>query len=354
MAAIGKDCMFEPSSLILVYTGPGAHPTCIECCCTEIQELVQPGYHVVQVGAAELLDGGWEQATALLVMPGGRDIPYCLLLNGDGTSRIRRYVESGGAYLGICAGGYFGCGYVEFDKGGPLEVLGPRELRFFPGVARGPVYTGFRYEDDQGARAIRVRVEELRGKARILVPPGGSQPLADASNTSTKESGEEASASGRVKEGDEEKGAYVGLTYFNGGCEFLPMDRSSDRPWHADHIEVVATYVDEDGGAADASSNQAVSTPGQVNGASGGTSGQRENDSSPSRVAAASHGGHAAAVRCAVGRGVALLMGIHPEMSIVSRTTMARIYVSLTFRPGKAGLRELRGTRCGGCGECVP
>eukprot|EP00899_Mesostigma_viride_P023006 jgi/Mesvir1/3890/Mv19837-RA.2 len=248
--------------------------------------------------------------------PSGTRRPYCLLLNGDGTSRIRRYVESGGAYLGICAGGYFGCGYVEFDKGGPLEVLGPRELRFFPGVARGPVYTGFRYEDDQGARAIRVRVEELRGKARILVPPGGSQPLADASNTSTKESGEEASASGRVKEGDEEKGAYVGLTYFNGGCEFLPMDRSSDRPWHADHIEVVATYVDEDGGAADASSNQAVSTPGQVNGASGGTSGQRENDSSPSRVAAASHGGHAAAVRCAVGRGVALLMGIHPEMSI--------------------------------------
>ena len=37
-----------------------------------------------------------------------------------------------------------------------LEVKGPRELAFFPGVAAGPVYPGFRYESEAGAHAARV------------------------------------------------------------------------------------------------------------------------------------------------------------------------------------------------------
>lgn len=37
-----------------------------------------------------------------------------------------------------------------------LEVRGPRELAFFPGVAVGPVYPGFRYESEAGAHAARV------------------------------------------------------------------------------------------------------------------------------------------------------------------------------------------------------
>lgn len=37
-----------------------------------------------------------------------------------------------------------------------LEVKGARELAFFPGVAAGPVYAGFRYESEDGAHAARV------------------------------------------------------------------------------------------------------------------------------------------------------------------------------------------------------
>ena len=62
---------------------------------------------------------------------------------------------SGGGYLGLCAGGYYGASYVEFSKGDPvLEVCGERELKLFRGRAIGPVYPGFEYQTNRGARAV--------------------------------------------------------------------------------------------------------------------------------------------------------------------------------------------------------
>ena len=39
-----------------------------------------------------------------IVFPGGRDSPYHDKLKGPGNKLIRRFVESGGWYLGLCAG----------------------------------------------------------------------------------------------------------------------------------------------------------------------------------------------------------------------------------------------------------
>ena len=52
------------------------------------------------------------------------------------------YVKSGGSYLGLCAGAYYGCARVVFEPGTPLEVVGGRELQFFPGTARGAAFPG--------------------------------------------------------------------------------------------------------------------------------------------------------------------------------------------------------------------
>lgn len=61
--------------------------------------------------------------------------------------------------LGFCSGGYYGSSNVEFEVGDPImEVSGPRELRFFPGTARGCAYKGFKYGDESGARALKVNV----------------------------------------------------------------------------------------------------------------------------------------------------------------------------------------------------
>lgn len=52
------------------------------------------------------------------------------------------FVHAGGRYLGLCAGAYYGCARVVFEPGTPLEVVGDRELAFFPGIARGAAFPG--------------------------------------------------------------------------------------------------------------------------------------------------------------------------------------------------------------------
>src|SRR5439155_581244 len=77
---------------------------------------------------------------SLFIMPGGRDQPYHAGLQGEANQQIRAFVEEGGAYVGICAGAYYGSARVEFDRGFPLEVCEERELCFFSGTAVGPAY----------------------------------------------------------------------------------------------------------------------------------------------------------------------------------------------------------------------
>lgn len=98
---------------------------------------------------------------ALLVFPGGADLGYCRTLNGEGNRRISRYVNNGGAYLGFCAGGYYGSSKCEFEVDDPkLGVVGERELGFFPGVCRGLAFEGFVYHSEAGARAADVKIHK--------------------------------------------------------------------------------------------------------------------------------------------------------------------------------------------------
>ena len=78
-------------------------------------------------------------------MPGGADLPYCKKLNGAGNAAIRRFVEQGGMYFGICAGAYYGCRDIEFHKSRSDEITGARELAFIDATAYGslPSLAGF-------------------------------------------------------------------------------------------------------------------------------------------------------------------------------------------------------------------
>ncbi len=77
--------------------------------------------------------GSWRKQAAAIALGGGYDLGYINALGKAGMSQIQDYVREGGSYLGLCAGAYFACDYIEFDKGGPLEVVGERWLKFFPG-----------------------------------------------------------------------------------------------------------------------------------------------------------------------------------------------------------------------------
>jgi biotin--protein ligase len=108
-----------------------------------------------------LLKEPWAPTCALLVIPGGADLGYCRVLNGAGNRAITSFVRRGGAYLGFCAGGYYGSQRCEFEVGDPaLEVVGTRELGFFPGTCRGGALKGFAYHSERGARAVRLKVRK--------------------------------------------------------------------------------------------------------------------------------------------------------------------------------------------------
>jgi len=66
---------------------------------------------------------------ALFVMPGGAATPFLQKLKVQGNQKIKDYVFSGGHYLGICAGAYYACTRVEFEKDIPaLCIIRQNEL----------------------------------------------------------------------------------------------------------------------------------------------------------------------------------------------------------------------------------
>ena len=149
-----------------------------------------------------ILNEPWTASCALLVFPGGADMGYCRSLNGEGNRTIERYVRRGGAYLGFCAGGYYGSSRCEFEVGNRvLEVIGPRELGFFPGTCRGCAFKGFVYHSEAGAKAVELKV------------------------------GKGAFKSGLVPESFR--------SYYNGGGVFVDASKFADQG-----VETLATYAD--------------------------------------------------------------------------------------------------------------
>jgi len=72
----------------------------------------------------------------LLVIPGGNADPYNEDIGLDGASKIRDFVSNGGAFIGICAGGYYACDYIIWE-GIRYEYV----LDLFPGYGVGALET---------------------------------------------------------------------------------------------------------------------------------------------------------------------------------------------------------------------
>lgn len=180
----------KPKPNILIYADEGAGPLSLQCTQTSFHN---ENLDTLLIKREYLLDQPWESDTQLLVIPGGRDIPYHNAMQGIINERVRKFVENGGSYLGLCAGAYYGCAKIEFEVGGKLEVIGNRELGFFPGIARGPAYgpNTFKYNSEAGAKIAR------------LTGVVGSE----------------------------------SASYYNGGCEFVDADKYEG-------VRVIARYDD--------------------------------------------------------------------------------------------------------------
>lgn len=144
---------------VLVYSGKGTTKESVKHTIESLRFHLSPYYAVVMVSESALLNDPWQNKTAMLVVPGGADLPYCDVLNGRGNTLISQFVRKGGKFIGFCAGGYYAAKRCEFEVGDPhMEVSGPRELAFFPGTAKGCVYRGFKYGSHAGARAAPTTV----------------------------------------------------------------------------------------------------------------------------------------------------------------------------------------------------
>ncbi|KAK7424715.1 biotin holocarboxylase synthetase [Neonectria punicea] len=180
-----------PSKLnVLVYTGIGTTVESVRHCIWTLRRLLSPNYAVIPITEGVLIKEPWASTCALLVFPGGADLGYCQALNGEGNRRIGDFVRRGGAYLGFCAGGYYGSRRCEFEVGNrPLEVIGSRELGFFPGTCRGGAFRGFEYRSEKGARVVRLKVaqEAFDGHvpAETLSYYNGGGIFVDAASTKT-------------------------------------------------------------------------------------------------------------------------------------------------------------------------
>lgn len=189
------------------------------------QEKMDETHLIDWVGRDLLKSRVWQEKTDLIIFPGGRDVPYHDALQGIGNRHLLEFVQHGGRFLGICAGGYYGSASIEFEKGGPLEVIAKRELSFFPGTASGPAYGlgKFRYQADGG-----VQIAQLKTCFSSIT-------------TSSL------------------------FSYYNGGSAFLQTEQYPS-------VSVIARYEDLEGEPA-------------------------------------------AIVNCSVGKGMAILSGVHPEHS---------------------------------------
>jgi biotin--protein ligase len=146
---------------ILVYDDLGASPNSVKHTFNTLKSILGHVYDIIQIDRKVLQSEPWEVGCVMLVMPGGRDLPYCEALNGEPNARIRQYVEGGGRYLGLCAGAYYASNEIEFEKGRAImEIIQPRELGFYPGLSRGTTYPGFVYNSESGARSVAVNLEK--------------------------------------------------------------------------------------------------------------------------------------------------------------------------------------------------
>lgn len=203
--------MSAPAHQVLVYDGPGTSSSSIEQTIRTLTTLLTPNYTVNALSLEALLSAPWQPLCALLVMPGGRDLPMVASLAGRGNYLIRCFVEGGGAYWGICAGGYYGAKEVRFYLGeASKQIVGERELAFWPGACEGPTFPGFEYNSERGARGMGLDVD-LNAVEKVM-----------AGVRKAKNIGLAATPPPPLLTTN-----HFDHLYYNGGGSFVPLDPSS-------------------------------------------------------------------------------------------------------------------------------
>jgi len=139
-----------------IYKGPGVSEECFKHTHQSINKALSASYCIKSILPHQVISSSWEENAILFILPGGRDIPYAAALNGAGNQKIRTFIEKGGSFLGICAGGYYAGDFVDFGKDSPLSIQEKRELSLFSGTVKGPVLAPYDYFSNSGVRSAKL------------------------------------------------------------------------------------------------------------------------------------------------------------------------------------------------------
>ncbi|XP_005102561.1 uncharacterized protein TC_0305 [Aplysia californica] len=175
-----RKLLMDPCSnatTILIYNGKGSGAESAYLLLEALRQSLKKGrYDIRYVSPKEIIEGSWVARCRLIAFGGGYDRGFIQALGTEGTRNIKEFVQNGGSYLGLCAGAYFACDYIEFDKNGPLEVVGKRDLNFYPGDSIGPAFSGFCYNSKKGVHPVPIKYKEMEPFDAYMQGGGYFQP----------------------------------------------------------------------------------------------------------------------------------------------------------------------------------
>lgn len=156
---------------IYIYNGPGVSEICLMNTAFSLKQAL-PKSTIKTILPDEVLRGEWRSDANLFILPGGADLPYVKHLTPNGNAIIKDYVNSGGFFLGICAGAYYASSAIEFAVDSSNEITQRRDLAFFPGIAKGPFFKQYDYQSEAGAHAARLIESKTQQKFSIFYNGG--------------------------------------------------------------------------------------------------------------------------------------------------------------------------------------
>ncbi|HEV8629520.1 MAG TPA: BPL-N domain-containing protein [Thermoanaerobaculia bacterium] len=109
--------------------------------------------------AGGALGSGAGRRFRALLEPGGWAYTRNVALGATGAARLRSFVQSGGGYVGFCAGAYAAAALVRFDlQGAGYYQSIPYSLQLFPGAAAGP-FGWMPWRDGTNANLVEAAIE---------------------------------------------------------------------------------------------------------------------------------------------------------------------------------------------------
>jgi biotin--protein ligase len=126
----GNHRIVDENATIALYSGRGADEECVRA----TKNMFGWMGHTVSLLDADYINEKRLDGFELLCVPGGNMYQYSQDISSEGKRKIRDFISSGKAYVGICGGAYFAAEKV-FWQGDrlPMEPLG-----LFAGTAKGP------------------------------------------------------------------------------------------------------------------------------------------------------------------------------------------------------------------------